>query len=84
MLCVWCRVSGCTKVQWSADLAVVYILDYLVRLCEFEAAVDGNDSAGEVAVFDVSPACAREFLGKVTLVRPGNNRLRKVFVGFGV
>ena len=84
MLCVWCRVSGCAKVQWSADLAVVYILDYLVRLCEFEAAVDGNDSAGEVAVFDVSPACAREFLGKVTLVRPGDNRLRKVVVGFGV
>ena len=32
----------------------------------------------------IPPACAREFLGKVTLVRPGDNRLRKVFVGFGV
>ena len=49
-----------------------------------EAAVNGDDAAGEVAVLHGGEARLLELLRQFLLVRPGDDGLGEVFVGFGV
>ena len=74
-----------SSVCWCVAVCCVLLNDDVLSVSlGFETTVNGNNSAAEITIFDVLPARLCERVGKGSLIRPIDNRLRQIYIGFRV